>query len=64
MAGIFARLTSPLRHIGEPDDLVQDAHRLIRHAEKNDGAWGLMSAYTGVASAKIQLAQYLKQHRD
>ena len=65
MAGIFARLTSPLRHIdADPDQLVSEAYRLLLEAEKNQGLWPAMSAYTGMASVKIQLAQYLKEHRD
>jgi len=67
MAGIFARLISPLRQIdADPDQLVVDAHRLIQEAdkEKREGRWPLVTAYTGLASAKIQLAPYLKEHRD
>ncbi|WP_301125830.1 hypothetical protein [Streptomyces cacaoi] len=64
MAGIFTRLTSPLRGLGDPDGLVLDAHRLLRVAEKNDGDWSLMTAYSGVASAKVQLALYLREYRD
>ncbi|MEU0276439.1 hypothetical protein [Streptomyces sp. NPDC006307] len=65
MAGIFARLTSPLRHIdADPDQLVGEAYRLLQEAEKNHGVWAAMNAYTGMASVKIQLAQYLKEHRD
>ncbi|MFE3770847.1 hypothetical protein [Streptomyces sp. NPDC059122] len=65
MAGIFARLTNPLRHIdADPDQLVNEAYRLLQEAEKNQGLWPAMSAYTGMASVKIQLAQYLKEHRD
>ncbi|MET9427911.1 MULTISPECIES: hypothetical protein [unclassified Streptomyces] len=65
MAGIFARLTSPLRRIdAEPDELVSEAHELLRRAEENHGVWAAMNACTGMASVKIQLAQYLKEHRD
>lgn len=65
MAGMFARMLSPLRHIdADPDDLVREAYQLLRRAEQNDGVWPAMSAYTGMASVKIQLAQYLKEHRD
>ncbi|MFD5661503.1 hypothetical protein [Streptomyces hirsutus] len=65
MAGIFARMTSPLRRIdADPDQLVGEAYWLLQEAEKNHGVWAAMSAYTGMASVKIQLAQYLKEHRD
>lgn len=65
MAGMLARLTSPLRRINaDPDQLVEEAYRLLRDAEKNHGVWAAMNAYTGMASVKIQLAQYLKEHRD
>ncbi|MEU5403625.1 hypothetical protein ABZ348_30540 [Streptomyces sp. NPDC005963] len=65
MAGIFARMTSPLRRIdAEPDELVSEAYWLLKEAEKNHGVWVAMNAYTGMASVKIQLAQYLKEHRD
>ncbi|GAA0897948.1 MULTISPECIES: hypothetical protein [Streptomyces violaceusniger group] len=65
MAGIFARLTSPLRHIdADPDQLVLEAYRLLQDATKNQGVWAAMTAYTGMASVKIQIAQYLKEHRD
>ncbi|MFF1498089.1 hypothetical protein [Streptomyces sp. NPDC058304] len=64
MAGIFARMVSPLRRIdAEPDELVADAYQLLKRAEENNGLWPAMSAYTGLASAKIQLAQYLQEHR-
>ncbi|WP_445520966.1 hypothetical protein [Streptomyces sp. NEAU-174] len=64
MAGIFARLTSPLRHIdADPDQLVLEAYKLLRDAEKNHGVWPEMTAYTGMATVKIQIAQYLKEHR-
>ncbi|WP_328380687.1 hypothetical protein OHB13_38280 (plasmid) [Streptomyces sp. NBC_00440] len=65
MAGILARFTSPLRHIdADPDRLVHEAHQLLQRAEENHGAWAAMTAYTGMATVKIQLAQYLKEHRD
>lgn len=65
MAGIFARLTSPLRRIdANPDELVGEAYQLLRRAEENHGVWAAMNAYTGMASVRIQLAQYLKEHRD
>lgn len=65
MPGIFARLTSPLRHIdADPDRLVLEAHQLLQRAEENHGVWAAMTAYTGMATVKIQIAQYLKEHRD
>lgn len=65
MAGIFARMVSPLRRIdAKPDDLVVDAYDLLRRAEESHGVWAAMTAYTGMASVKIQLAQYLQEHRD
>ncbi|WP_413804237.1 hypothetical protein [Streptomyces sp. OE57] len=64
MAGIFARLTSPLRHIdADPDQLVLEAYQLLQDAKKNHGVWPAMAAYTGMATVKIQIAQYLKEHR-
>ncbi|WP_159789150.1 hypothetical protein [Streptomyces sp. NHF165] len=64
MAGVFSRLISPLRPIGDPTDLVLEADRLIKDAEKNKGSWALMTAYAGMASAKIELARYLQEYRD
>ncbi|MEU5900263.1 hypothetical protein [Streptomyces venezuelae] len=64
MRALLARLTNPLRTIdADPDDLVHEAYELLRQAEKNEGNWPAMTAYTGKATAKIQLAQYLKEHR-
>ncbi|MFI6530235.1 hypothetical protein [Streptomyces uncialis] len=63
MAGIIARLTNPLRHIdADPDQLVREAYQLLQDAESNQGLWPAMSAYSDMASVKIQLAQYLKEH--
>ncbi|QKZ18619.1 hypothetical protein [Streptomyces chartreusis] len=65
MAGMFARLTSPLRKIdADPDRLVLEAYELLERAEQQHGVWGAMTAYTGMATVKIQIAQYLKEHRD
>ncbi|MEV7617044.1 hypothetical protein [Streptomyces sp. NPDC089799] len=63
--GMFARMISPLRRIdAKPDDLVAEAYDLLLRAEENHGVWAAMNAYTGMASVKIQLAQYLQEHRD
>lgn len=66
MAGMLARFTSPLRRIdADPDELVVEAYRLLQEAEQEkDGRLPVVSAYTGLASVKLQLAQYLKEHRD
>ncbi|MBK3557241.1 hypothetical protein OG596_38940 (plasmid) [Streptomyces sp. NBC_01102] len=65
MAGIFARMVSPLRRIdADPDKLVEEAYWLLKEAEKNHGVWPAMTAYTGMATVKVQIAQYLKEHRD
>lgn len=65
MAGWFARITSPLRRIeADPDDLVLEAYELLRAAERKDGLWAAISAYSAQADAKIALATYLREHRD
>ncbi|WJV51778.1 hypothetical protein [Streptomyces flavofungini] len=59
------RLVSPLRRIdADPDKLVEDAYWLLKEAEKNKGVWPVMTAFTSMATAKVQIAQYLKEHRD
>ncbi|MGW5679031.1 hypothetical protein ACWEV4_28805 [Streptomyces sp. NPDC003860] len=59
------RLVSPLRRINaDPDKLVEEAYAHIAEAERNHGLWPAMSALTDLATAKVQVAQYLKEHRD
>lgn len=72
MAGMLARMFSPLRHIdADPDELVLAADDLLRRSDKalldaphNSHLWPAVSAYANAAAAKIQLAQYLKEHHD
>ncbi|MFI1765228.1 hypothetical protein ACH41H_24655 [Streptomyces sp. NPDC020800] len=65
MPKLFASLRSPLRRIdADPDQLVLEAHELLLQSNEKDGVWVAMSALSSKATAKIALANYLREHRD
>ncbi|MFE6272279.1 hypothetical protein ACFVQ9_26200 [Streptomyces goshikiensis] len=65
MGRILARMFSPLRHIdADPDELVREAHELLKEADRNDGLWPKITALSSRATANVVLACYLREHRD
>ncbi len=59
---MLGRMFSPLRHIdADPDQLVREAHAYLREAD-DTRVWEAKTALASVAVARIQLAQYLKEH--
>ncbi|MFK0047886.1 hypothetical protein ACIQU4_28130 [Streptomyces sp. NPDC090741] len=65
MARMLARMFNPLRRIdADPDVLVCEAHELLKQADQNGGVWTAITALSSQAAAKIELARYLREHRD
>ncbi|MDJ0342802.1 hypothetical protein QMK19_23140 [Streptomyces sp. H10-C2] len=58
------KLFSVLRRIPiGPDDLVVQAYDHLEKARDNEDIAAVMAAWAAVASAEVQIAAYLKEHR-
>ncbi|WP_103528515.1 hypothetical protein [Streptomyces sp. SM12] len=63
--GVFTRMFSPLRQIdADPDQLVVEAHELLDRAAWHEQRelWEPAAALSATATAKVQVATYLKAH--
>ncbi|MFD3422391.1 hypothetical protein [Streptomyces decoyicus] len=64
MRRVLERFTSPLRKIDAyPDDLVVEAFRLLDQIPKHPDNWLATTALSSEATARIQLANYLREYR-